>query len=68
MPRTVYEILLPTKWKKIALDGELSPDNGVDTDKDTLTDWEEVNVDELIKLSNGNYILPKVNLKSLYRN
>lgn len=64
--RPVYEIIIPTKWKKIYLDGELSPDNDIDTDKDTLTDWEEVNVDELIKLSDGNYNLPKVTLKSIF--
>lgn len=63
--RPVYSILLPTKWKRIALDGELNPDNDIDTDGDTLTDWEEVNVDELIKLNDGNYTLPKVTFKSL---
>lgn len=64
--RPVYEIIIPTKWKKIYLDGELSPDNGIDTDGDTLTDWEEVKVDELIVLSNGNYTLPEFTLKSLF--
>ncbi len=56
--RPVYEIIIPTKWKKIYLDGELSPTNGIDTDNDMLTYWEEVKVDELIVLSNGNYTLP----------
>lgn len=64
--RPAYEILLPTKWKKISLDGELNPYNDIDTDEDTLTDWEEVEEDELIKLSDGNYTLPKVNLKSIF--
>ncbi len=36
--RPVYEIIIPTKWKKIYLDGELSPDNDIDTDGDSLTD------------------------------
>ncbi|MCM1530192.1 MAG: hypothetical protein NC093_09390 [Alistipes sp.] len=63
--RPVYEILLPTKWKKISLDGELGPDNNIDTDGDTLTDWEEVDIDELIELGDGNYTLPETNLKSL---
>ncbi|MBO5476119.1 MAG: hypothetical protein J5982_06445 [Bacilli bacterium] len=64
-PRPVYEILLPTKWKKIALKGELNSTNKINSDEDSLTDWEEVNIDELIKLSDGNYTLPHVLINEL---
>lgn len=61
----VFEILLPTCWKKIALKGELNSTNKIDSDEDSLTDWEEVNVDELIKLSDGNYTLPHTSVSKL---
>ena len=45
---------MPTRWKKITLKGNLSPDNGIDTDGDTLTDWNEskikINTDNSIEL------------------
>ena len=46
---------MPTRWKKITLKGNLSPDNGIDTDGDTLTDWEEVDTTK-IKINTDNSI------------
>lgn len=61
--RAVYEILLPTSWKTVLLDGEISPDNGMDTDKDTLTDWEETDVDRLI-WNGDTYTFPTLDVKN----
>lgn len=63
--RPVYEILLPTCWKKVILKGELNSTNKINSDEDSLTDWEEVDVDKLIKLSDGNYTLPHVSVNEL---
>lgn len=63
--RPVYEILLPTCWKKIALDGELSPDNDIDTDSDTLTDWEETDTEQLIWNDDGSFDIPKLNISNI---
>ncbi len=57
-----YCILLPTNWKKITLVGELSPNNGIDTDNDSLTDWEEVDTTRLIWNEDGSFELPKFDL------
>ena len=57
-PRPVYEIILPTNWKKISLDKELDPNNKVDTDGDTLTDWEEVDTARLIWNEDGSFDIP----------
>ncbi|SFX43542.1 DUF4474 domain-containing protein [Ruminococcus sp. XPD3002] len=50
-----FDIIVPTRWKKITLKGTLSPDNGIDTDGDTLTDWEEVDTTK-IKINTDNSI------------
>lgn len=56
-PRPVYECIVATKWKKITLKGELSPNNLIKSDNDSLTDWEEVDSSKLI-YKNGHYDLP----------
>lgn len=63
--RPVYEIIIPNKWKKIYLDGELSPTNGIDTDKDTLTDWKEVDTARLIWNEDGSFEIPTFNIAEL---
>lgn len=63
--RPVYEIIIPTKWKKIHLDGELSPDNDIDTDGDTLTDWEEVDTERLIWNEDGSFEIPTFDIAEL---
>ena len=48
----------PIDWKPIILKGELNSENGIDTDGDGLTDWEETDVDKLIKYEDGSFDLP----------
>lgn len=60
--RPVYEILLPTNWKKITLSGELSPTNNIDTDGDFLTDWQEVDTSRLIWNENGSFEIPTLSV------
>ena len=48
----------PIDWKPIILNGELNSQNGIDTDGDCLTDWEETDVDKLIKYDDGSFDLP----------
>lgn len=59
-PKVEYNVVIPTQWASIVLDNVLSPDNYVDTDKDNLTDWEEVDIDSgLITWDvDGNIVLP----------
>ncbi len=63
--RPVYEIIVPTKWKKISLDGELDPNNNIDTDEDTLTDWKEVDTERLIWNEDGSFEIPTFNIAEL---
>ena len=56
--KTTYDILLPTNWKRVTLDAKISPYNSVDTDRDTLTDWEEVDSERLIWHEDGSFELP----------
>ena len=49
-PRTEYMVTIADSWKKIKLKGILDPDNGIDTDEDGLTDWNEVD-NELINFN-----------------
>lgn len=42
-PITEYMVTIANSWKKIKLEGILDPDSDTDTDKDGLTDWDEVN-------------------------
>lgn len=59
-PTINFNAALPGNIKKIKLNGVLSPNNKVDTDKDGLTDWNEIDRGcGLIKWnSSGNIILP----------
>lgn len=56
--RVAYEIIVPTNWKKITLDGELSDSNYIDTDNDELTDWEEVDIEKLVWVDEEHFELP----------
>ncbi len=53
-----YNILLPTKWKKISLKGELIPDGTTNSDTDSLTDWEEVDTSKINVNSDNSIELP----------
>ncbi|MCM1316440.1 MAG: hypothetical protein NC244_13840, partial [Alistipes senegalensis] len=61
----VYEVFLPTNWKKITLKGQLSPTNSINSDEDSLTDWEEVDKDKLVLLDNNDYTLPYTTISHL---
>lgn len=63
--RPVYEILLPTSWRKIQLEDEISPDNNIDTDKDSLTDWEEIDTEKLIWNDDGSFDIPLFNMSTV---
>ncbi|WP_297961107.1 hypothetical protein [uncultured Ruminococcus sp.] len=56
--RPIYDIYLPTRWKKIVLDGELTPNGATKSDKDPLTDWEEVDTSKITVNSDGSIELP----------
>ena len=61
--RVKYNVILPTSWfTEIVLDDIISPDNGTDTDRDNLTDWEEINTEDgLISWNtNGSIKLPTI--------
>lgn len=64
-PLPVYNIIVPTKWKKISLKGALDPENGIDTDDDTLTDWEEVDTSRLIWNEDGSFELPIIDISEI---
>lgn len=55
-----YNVMIPTGWDTITLDGVLDPDNGVDTDDDSLTDWEETDTDKIRWEDDGTIVLPTV--------
>ncbi|MGN1084306.1 MAG: polymorphic toxin type 44 domain-containing protein [Lachnospiraceae bacterium] len=57
-PQVNFEAFIPSGWKKIVLDGILDPKNGVNSDTDDLTDWEEVNTELLSWDTDGTVILP----------
>ncbi|MCR4793598.1 MAG: hypothetical protein K5898_00160 [Ruminococcus sp.] len=50
-----YDIIVPTKWKKITLKSKLTPNGTTNSDTDSLTDWEEVNTSK-IKINSDNSI------------
>ena len=59
-PQVAYGVIIPTGWTKISLKGILDPDNGVKSDSDDLTDWEEVMTEMISWDNDGSVILPTV--------
>lgn len=55
-----FDAIVPTGWKHIVLDGILNAENGVNSDTDELTDWEEVNIDLISWDTDGTVILPTI--------
>ena len=41
----VFKIVIGTKWQTVTLDDRPKPNSEVDTDKDGLTDWEEIDTE-----------------------
>lgn len=58
--RTEYDALIASSLKEITLDAKIHPDNGVDTDLDTLTDWNEVMNQYIAVNADGEITLPTV--------
>lgn len=59
-PQLEFYAIVPTGWKHIVLDGVLDAENGVNSDMDTLSDWEEVNTERISWDTDGSVILPTV--------
>ncbi len=56
--QTEFEALVGTKWKTIKLKDVLNASNGVNSDTDSLTDWQEVNTRLLKWNDDGSFELP----------
>lgn len=59
-PQMEFDAIVPTGWKHIVLEGILDPDNGVNSDTDSLTDWEEVDTARISWDTDGSVILPTI--------
>ena len=59
-PQVEFNAIVPTGWKTISLNGILDSENGVKSDDDTLTDWEEVMTEKLSWDTDGTVILPTI--------
>lgn len=57
---TEFNAIVPTGWKNIKLDGNLSPNNNIDTDEDSLIDWEEVDIDKITLNDDCTITLPTI--------
>lgn len=57
-----YNVVIPTSWERITLIDKLNSNNGVNSDTDTLTDWEETDTESGIITwdDDGNIQLPTV--------
>ncbi|EWM55086.1 hypothetical protein [Ruminococcus flavefaciens] len=59
------DIIVPTKWKKITLISDLTPNGATNSDKDSLTDWEEVDTSKITINSYGMVELPVFRLADI---
>lgn len=57
-PQLSYVVKLPANYKEIHLHGVLDPDNQVNSDEDSLTDWKEVDTTKISWGGEGEIILP----------
>ena len=71
--RTEYDALIATSLTKITLDDKLSPNNDVDTDEDTIYDWDEadnryitVNTDGSVSLPTIQDLLSHINIADVF--
>ena len=51
--------------KKILLNGELNSNNNIDTDGETLIDWEEVDTTRLIWNKDGSFDIPTLDMAEI---
>ncbi|MCL2019436.1 MAG: cellulose binding domain-containing protein [Oscillospiraceae bacterium] len=65
-----FKIITASGWKEITLDGIPSSYNGIDTDGDGLTDWEEIatdcNINVFSLTADGNYIKELPTIRDCY--
>lgn len=59
-PQVKFNAIVPTGWKTISLNGILDENNGVNSDTDDLTDWEEIMTEKLSWDTDGTVILPTI--------
>lgn len=59
-PQMEFDAIVPNGWKHIVLEGILDAENGVNSDTDELTDWEEVNTELINWDTDGTVILPTI--------
>lgn len=59
-PQIVFNAIVPIGWKEIQLNGILDENNGVNSDEDNLTDWEEVDTEKIRWATDGSIILPTI--------
>ncbi len=59
-PKSLYGAYSSIDWTKKILDGELSEDRKLDTDKDGIPDWDEVDTSKLVMHSDGSFDLPTI--------
>ena len=60
-----YDIIVPTKWKKITLKSKLTPNGTTNSDTDSLTDWEEVDTSKIKVNSDDSIELPVFSMADL---
>ena len=59
-PQMEFDAIVPTGWKHIVLDGILDEENGVNSDTDDLTDWQEINTELIHWDTDGTVVLPTI--------
>ena len=59
-PQVEFEAIVATGWKQIVLEDVLDELNGANSDTDTLTDWQEVDVFRVNWEADGTIVLPTV--------
>lgn len=57
-PQFTYVVKLATNYQEIHLKGILSPDNNVNSDQDSLMDWEEVDTTKISWNAEGEILVP----------
>jgi len=67
-PMYEYNIIVPTGWKTITLKEKLQKGGKTNSDKDSLTDWQEVIQDKIKVDEHGEIVLPMFNLAEALAN
>lgn len=59
-PQVKFDAITAVGWDTIVLDDVLDKFNGVDTDDDSITDWDEVDTNKLKWNNDGTVVLPSL--------